>query len=94
MKLRLFTLKKGKTLAFLLPALVHIDNQITPREKRVGPNVLVMCPTRELAIQIDHEVKKINYKGIKSVVGLLIFFRIYYQWWNFYKFDVNLRNFM
>jgi ATP-dependent RNA helicase DDX43 len=30
----------GKTLAFLLPALIHIDNQTTPREKRVGPNVL------------------------------------------------------
>ena len=29
----------GKTLGFLLPALVHIDNQITPRDKRGGPNV-------------------------------------------------------
>jgi ATP-dependent RNA helicase DDX43 len=58
----------GKTLAFLLPALIHIDNQPTPREKRVGPNVLVLSPTRELAIQIEQEVKKINYKGIKSVV--------------------------
>lgn len=57
----------GKTLAFLLPALIHIDNQITPRKERVGPNVLVLSPTRELAIQIEKEVKKINYKGIKSV---------------------------
>ena len=31
----------GKTLAFLLPALIHIDNQTTPREKRVGPNVVM-----------------------------------------------------
>lgn len=62
----------GKTLAFLLPALIHIDNQITPRDKRVGPNCLVLSPTRELAIQIEHEVKKINYKGIKSVCGNLI----------------------
>lgn len=57
----------GKTLAFLLPALIHIDNQITPRNERLGPNVLVLSPTRELAIQIEQEVKKINYKGIKSV---------------------------
>lgn len=57
----------GKTLAFLLPALIHIDNQITPREKRHGPNVLVLSPTRELAIQIEQEVKKINYKGIRSL---------------------------
>ena len=31
----------GKTLAFLRPALIHIDNQTTPREKRVGPNVVM-----------------------------------------------------
>ena len=47
--------------------MIHIDNQTTPREKRVGPNVLVLSPTRELAIQIEQEVKKINYKGIRSV---------------------------
>jgi ATP-dependent RNA helicase DDX43 len=57
----------GKTLAFLLPALIHIDNQITPREERVGPNVLILSPTRELALQIEQEVVKINYKGIRSV---------------------------
>jgi ATP-dependent RNA helicase DDX43 len=57
----------GKTLAFLLPALIHIDNQSTPRNQRLGPNVLVLSPTRELALQIEKEVKKINYKGIKSV---------------------------
>jgi len=39
----------GKTLAFLLPALIHIDGQVTPRDERPGPNVLVMAPTRELA---------------------------------------------
>ena len=57
----------GKTLAFLLPALIHIDGQTTPRSERGGPNVLVLSPTRELALQIEQEVKKINYKGIKSV---------------------------
>ena len=56
----------GKTLAFLLPALIHIDGQTTPRSQRLGPNVLVLSPTRELALQIEQEVKKINYKGIKS----------------------------
>ena len=57
----------GKTLAFLLPALIHIDLQPVPRNQRGGPNVLVMCPTRELALQIETEVKKYHYKGIKSV---------------------------
>ena len=64
-------------MAFLLPALIHIDNQTTPRSKRLGPNCLVLSPTRELAIQIEHEVKKINYKGIKSVCGILKFFKFF-----------------
>ncbi|KMQ88194.1 putative atp-dependent rna helicase ddx43-like protein [Lasius niger] len=57
----------GKTLAFLLPALIHIDGQVTPREERPGPNVLVMAPTRELALQIEKEVGKYSYRGIKAV---------------------------
>jgi len=55
----------GKTLAFLLPALIHIEMQITPRNKRKGPTVLVLSPTRELALQIHKEVSKYSYKGIK-----------------------------
>lgn len=31
----------GKTLAFLLPSFIHIDNQPVPRGERGGPNVLV-----------------------------------------------------
>ncbi|XP_072760670.1 probable ATP-dependent RNA helicase DDX43 isoform X2 [Anoplolepis gracilipes] len=57
----------GKTLAFLLPALIHVDGQVTPREERPGPNVLVMAPTRELALQIEKEVGKYSYRGIKAV---------------------------
>lgn len=57
----------GKTLAFLMPCFIHIDNQPTPRHARGGPNVLVLSPTRELALQIASEVKKYEYHGIKSV---------------------------
>ncbi|XP_068619483.1 probable ATP-dependent RNA helicase DDX43 [Battus philenor] len=57
----------GKTLAYLLPALIHIDGQIIPREERKGPSVLILAPTRELAIQIHKEVSKYHYKNIKSV---------------------------
>ncbi|GFO44189.1 ATP-dependent RNA helicase ddx53 [Plakobranchus ocellatus] len=55
----------GKTLAFLLPALIHIDNQPVPRSQRNGPSALVLSPTRELAQQIETEVNKINYRGIR-----------------------------
>lgn len=57
----------GKTLAFLLPALVHIDGQTIPKEEREGPTVLILAPTRELAIQIYKEVTKYQYKNITSI---------------------------
>lgn len=57
----------GKTLAFLLPAFIHIDFQPTPRSERKGPSILVLAPTRELVLQIESEVKKYNYKGIRAM---------------------------
>lgn len=48
----------GKTLAFLVPAIVHINAQplIEPGD---GPIVLILTPTRELAMQIQEEAIKI-----------------------------------
>ncbi|CAH4039008.1 probable ATP-dependent RNA helicase DDX53 [Pieris brassicae] len=57
----------GKTLAFLLPALIHVGGQPTPREERPGPTALIVAPTKQLAIQIQKEVNKYHYKGITSV---------------------------
>uniref|UniRef100_A0A182MJI6 RNA helicase n=1 Tax=Anopheles culicifacies TaxID=139723 RepID=A0A182MJI6_9DIPT len=57
----------GKTLAFLLPAFIHIEGQPVPRGSRGGPNVLVLAPTRELALQIEKEVAKYQFRGIKAV---------------------------
>ncbi|KAI1712661.1 DEAD/DEAH box helicase domain-containing protein [Ditylenchus destructor] len=42
----------GKTLGFILPAIVHIINQV-PRSGDDGPIVLVLLPTRELAQQVE-----------------------------------------
>lgn len=56
----------GKTLAFLLPGLIHTEYQSIPRSERGGPNVLVMAPTRELALQIEKEVNKYHFRGMKA----------------------------
>ena len=53
----------GKTLAFLLPAIVHILAQEELR-RGDGPIVLVLAPTRELAVQIQAECNKFG-KGSK-----------------------------
>jgi len=64
----------GKTLAFLLPAFIHIDFQPTPRSERKGPSILVLAPTRELVLQIESEV----YIYFKSVYKcwILIFITV------------------
>lgn len=41
----------GKTLGYILPAIVHINHQESSRSK--GPVALVLAPTRELAQQIQ-----------------------------------------
>ncbi|KAK4939826.1 ATP-dependent RNA helicase dbp2 [Elasticomyces elasticus] len=47
----------GKTLTYCLPAIVHINAQplLAPGD---GPIVLVLAPTRELAVQIQQEMTK------------------------------------
>src|SRR5690606_39170143 len=53
----------GKTLAFLLPMLTHID---TESERVQG---LILTPTRELALQISAEVNKLSeaVPGLRSL---------------------------
>ncbi|KAG7512245.1 putative ATP-dependent RNA helicase DDX43 [Solea senegalensis] len=57
----------GKTLAYLLPGFIHMDGQPVPRNERSGPGMLVLTPTRELALQIETECNKYRYKGYKSI---------------------------
>lgn len=49
----------GKTLSFLLPAVTHIEAQKPLRKLDTTPIALVMAPTRELAVQISDEAKKV-----------------------------------
>jgi ATP-dependent RNA helicase DDX5/DBP2 len=47
----------GKTLTYCLPAIVHINAQPL-LDRGDGPIVLVLAPTRELAVQIQQEITK------------------------------------
>ena len=52
----------GKTVAFALPLLQSID----VRDRRV--QALVLAPTRELAVQITQEMRKVGaYTGVRMV---------------------------
>lgn len=56
----------GKTLSFLLPAVVHINAQPF-LERGDGPICLVIAPTRELAVQIQEECARFgSSSNIKS----------------------------
>jgi ATP-dependent RNA helicase DeaD len=48
----------GKTAAFLLPFLNGCDEDEGP-----GPQCLVLCPTRELAVQVNEEARKLSHGG-------------------------------
>ncbi|KAK4781840.1 hypothetical protein SAY86_015942 [Trapa natans] len=59
----------GKTLAFLIPAVELLHNiQFSPRN---GTGVIVICPTRELAIQ-THAVATELLKNHSQTLGLVI----------------------
>lgn len=46
----------GKTLAFVIPGLIHLISQ-SRSERGSGPVMLILAPTRELANQINDQVK-------------------------------------
>lgn len=54
----------GKTAAFILP----IMHRLTAKKCNDGVNTLVLCPTRELAKQIEQEIQAFAYyAGISSI---------------------------
>lgn len=57
----------GKTLAFLLPILQHID------PKRSYPQALIVAPTRELALQITEEARKLTSSAEDGIKILAVY---------------------
>lgn len=56
----------GKTAAFAVPVIEHVN----PNDKNV--QALILCPTRELAIQVTREVKKL-YKFVEGVKAVSVY---------------------
>lgn len=60
----------GKTAAFLLPAIQHLlDN---PRKKSGPPRILILTPTRELAMQVADQAKELcvhTHLDIATITG-------------------------
>jgi len=54
----------GKTLAYILPALIHLIHQSTPRTVYMGPSILILGPTTEVVLRIKNEVDKYVFNGI------------------------------
>ena len=67
----------GKTLGFILPALIHASQQSSFRNNS-GPLAMVLCPTRELAQQVAAEavpfcrVSRLNSDTRPIICSLLI----------------------
>ena len=53
----------GKTAAFALPAIEKVDIRLR------APQILILCPTRELAVQVAEEVSKLAAfkKGVREI---------------------------
>ena len=53
----------GKTAAFALPAIEKVDVRLR------APQILILCPTRELAVQVAEEVAKLAYfkRGVREI---------------------------
>ena len=60
----------GKTAAFLLPAIQHLLDY--PRKKSGPPRVLILTPTRELAMQVADQAKELcahTHLDIATITG-------------------------
>ncbi|XP_071964034.1 probable ATP-dependent RNA helicase DDX59 [Antedon mediterranea] len=61
----------GKTASFLIPSTLLIYNEVHEKEQKYKPIVIILTPTRELAMQIESQAKQIM-KGLQNMKTALI----------------------
>ena len=62
----------GKTLAYAIPAIERVDTH----EEKASIQVLILCPTRELALQADQEIRKIARFNESNMTSLFELFQM------------------
>ena len=82
----------GKTVAFLLPIIQKLieDNVQSHKGEPQTPEVLILTPTRELAVQIMKESKKFSLGTKFGTDCLYGGTKVSYQFENFTKNNVNI----
>ena len=53
----------GKTAAFGIPILEELDMDV----RKPKPQALILAPTRELAVQVENEIKRLAHDGVRTV---------------------------
>jgi ATP-dependent RNA helicase DBP3 len=62
----------GKTLAFCIPALTHILSLPSPKASEPPISILILAPTRELALQTDSTLSSIS-TPLSSIASVCLF---------------------
>ncbi|XP_075394413.1 DEAD box protein 53 [Tenrec ecaudatus] len=57
----------GKTLSYLLPGFIHLQTQPLFRHRSCGAGMLILTPTRELALQLEDDCSKYTGSDFRSV---------------------------
>ena len=71
----------GKTAAFLLPAIQHLLDY--PRRKPGAPRILILTPTRELAMQVAEQAEELaqfTHLKIATITGCLLYTSCPLKW--------------
>ncbi|MGH1334975.1 MAG: DEAD/DEAH box helicase [Aureispira sp.] len=62
----------GKTASFVLPILHHLLTTPAPKKSR-QPKVLILAPTRELAVQISETVKDLSQRLPRPILSMAVY---------------------